>query len=83
MLFIVAAVAIVANTIVAEPRRTVFGIFIMLVGIPAFVLWSSHKGQRATPESRSTVAIASSHASQALSEDINCTRTAHRLPYKD
>ena len=38
-LFIVAAVAIVVNTILARPERSLMGLAIILLGLPAYAWW--------------------------------------------
>jgi APA family basic amino acid/polyamine antiporter len=39
LLFVLSAVAIVGNTVVAEPRRAVVGLTIMACGLPAYAVW--------------------------------------------
>ena len=39
LLFIVAAIALVANTVVAQPRTAVIGLLIVLLGAPAYWIW--------------------------------------------
>ena len=39
LLFIAAAAAIVLNTIVAQPKRAVIGLAVVLVGVPVYGLW--------------------------------------------
>lgn len=39
LLFVVAAAALVVNTIVAEPRRAAVGLALVLIGIPVYLLW--------------------------------------------
>jgi APA family basic amino acid/polyamine antiporter len=48
-LFIVAALAIVANTIVARPVQALAGIGIVLVGTPAYLLWTRQRGRSPRP----------------------------------
>ncbi len=48
-LFIVAALAIVANTIVARPVQALAGIGIVLVGTPAYLLWTRQRGRSLQP----------------------------------
>jgi APA family basic amino acid/polyamine antiporter len=48
-LFIVAALAIVANTIVARPVQALAGIGIVLVGTPAYLLWTRQRSRRLQP----------------------------------
>jgi len=48
-LFIAAALAIVANTIVARPVQALAGIGIVLLGTPAYLLWSRHRGPKPQP----------------------------------
>jgi len=44
LVFIAAAVALVLNTMIAQPRRAAIGLGIVLVGTPAYFLW--HRGKR-------------------------------------
>ena len=39
LLFIVAAVALVINTILTQPGRAVIGIGIVILGVPAYFIW--------------------------------------------
>lgn len=39
LLFIVAAVALVINTIVTQPRRAVIGLGIVILGVPVYFMW--------------------------------------------
>jgi APA family basic amino acid/polyamine antiporter len=48
-LFIVAALAIVANTVVARPVQALAGIGIVLLGTPAYLLWTRQRGPRPQP----------------------------------
>lgn len=41
LLFIVAAGAIVLNTIIAQPGRAIVGIAVVLLGVPAYAFWSA------------------------------------------
>ncbi|HYG99060.1 MAG TPA: amino acid permease [Terriglobales bacterium] len=43
ILFIAAAVALVLNTMLGEPRRAFLGLSIVLLGAPAFFIWSARK----------------------------------------
>ena len=43
ILFVVAAAAIVVNTIFTQPGRAAVGIALVLLGIPAFLFWRSRK----------------------------------------
>lgn len=43
LLFIASAVALVTNTIVAQPVRSALGIGIVALGIPAYLLWRSQR----------------------------------------
>jgi APA family basic amino acid/polyamine antiporter len=40
ILFVAAATALVANTIVAQPGRAAVGLGVVLLGSPAYLLWS-------------------------------------------
>jgi APA family basic amino acid/polyamine antiporter len=44
VLFVLAAAAIVINTIVEQPRQSAIGIGMVLLGVPAFLVW---RGRRA------------------------------------
>jgi APA family basic amino acid/polyamine antiporter len=48
-LFILAALAIVANTIAARPVQALAGIGIVLVGTPAYLLWTRRRGRSPQP----------------------------------
>jgi APA family basic amino acid/polyamine antiporter len=50
--FIVAALALVANTIAAQPMRAALGLAIVLLGAPAYLLW---RRSGANPEKRALV----------------------------
>ena len=43
VLFVVAAAAIVINTVFTQPERAAVGIVLVLIGIPAFLFWRSRK----------------------------------------
>lgn len=43
LLFIAAAAAIVLNTIVAQPRRAIIGLAVVLVGVPVYGMWSQRR----------------------------------------
>jgi APA family basic amino acid/polyamine antiporter len=43
LLFIVAAAALVANTILAQPRTAAIGIVIVFLGAPAYLVWRARK----------------------------------------
>ena len=43
-LFVLAAAAIVINTIVEQPRQSAIGIGVVLLGVPAFLAWRSRRG---------------------------------------
>ncbi|MDD5544797.1 MAG: amino acid permease [Acidobacteriia bacterium] len=43
ILFVLTGAAIVANTIIAEPRNAAIGLGISLVGAPAYFIWKSRK----------------------------------------
>jgi len=40
VLFVLAAVAIVANQVMEQPKESAFGLGIVLLGVPAYMLWS-------------------------------------------
>ncbi|MCA1562844.1 MAG: amino acid permease, partial [Acidobacteria bacterium] len=46
VLFIVAAAAIVLNTLIAQPGRASLGLAVVLLGAPAYLVWRSKSGQR-------------------------------------
>lgn len=48
-IFIIAAIALVANTIVSQPRRAAIGLGIVLAGAPAYVIWRSLAKTRLEP----------------------------------
>ena len=52
MLFIAAAVALVANTIAAQPARAAIGIGVVLAGVPVYFVW-----QRAAQRNREVAAL--------------------------
>ena len=41
ILFVLSAVAIVGNTVIAEPARAAVGLSMVALGVPAFMLWSA------------------------------------------
>ena len=41
LLFVLAAAAIVINTVVTQPRNVIFAIGLMVLGIPAYYMWRS------------------------------------------
>ncbi len=43
LLFIVAAVALVANTVIAQPRTAIVGLIIVFLGAPAYWVWRSRR----------------------------------------
>lgn len=45
LLFILAATALVLNTIVAQPQRAAIGLGIVAVGTPAYLLWNRNRRQ--------------------------------------
>ena len=44
LLFILAAAALVINTIATQPVRAAVGLGIVLLGAPAYLIWRSRKG---------------------------------------
>lgn len=46
LLFILAAAVLVANTIITQPARSALGLGIVLVGLPAYFLWSRNRKER-------------------------------------
>lgn len=46
LLFIVAAAALVANTILAQPRTAAIGLGIVFLGAPAFLIWRARNRQQ-------------------------------------
>ena len=44
-LFILAAAAIVANTLAAQPRQALVGLGIVATGVPAFAVWKRFSGR--------------------------------------
>ena len=47
IIFIVAASALVANTVVAQPGRALIGLVLIASGVPAFLIWKSRSQARA------------------------------------
>ena len=43
VLFIVAAAAIVLNTMIAQPGRALVGLAVVVLGVPAYVIWSAKR----------------------------------------
>jgi len=50
--FILASLAIVANTLVAEPRESVMGLAIVLAGVPLYYIWKRWGGAAGPAKSR-------------------------------
>jgi APA family basic amino acid/polyamine antiporter len=44
VLFVLSAVAIVVNTLVAQPKQGLLGVLVMMTGVPAYLLWKRRKG---------------------------------------
>lgn len=44
VLFILSAVAIVVNTIVAQPTQGMLGVLVMMTGVPAYLVWRRRAG---------------------------------------
>ena len=40
MLFVLAAAAIVANQVMEQPKESAFGLGIVLLGVPAYLIWN-------------------------------------------
>jgi hypothetical protein len=53
MLFIVAAVALVGNTIATQPARAAIGIGVVLLGLPVYFIWRKAKSQTAPNQNQS------------------------------
>lgn len=62
VLFIAAAVALVLNTVLAQPRQSLLGLFAVLCGVPAFYAWRAH-ARRSLP----AVPVGAALASEGLS----------------
>ncbi len=45
-LFIVSSFAVVANQIISDPRESLFGLSLVLFGLPVYYLWSKRTGRR-------------------------------------
>jgi APA family basic amino acid/polyamine antiporter len=45
LLFIIAAVALVGNTIAAQPGRAAVGIGVVLLGVPVYFIWRNQNVQ--------------------------------------
>jgi APA family basic amino acid/polyamine antiporter len=43
VLFVLAALVIVINTVVAQPRQSLIGLGIALLGVPVYLWWRSHR----------------------------------------
>lgn len=52
LLFIVAAAAIVLNTFIAQPRRALVGLAVVLLGVPAYAFWRGTLNASASPAAR-------------------------------
>ncbi|HEX8925854.1 MAG TPA: hypothetical protein VF786_08685, partial [Terriglobales bacterium] len=82
IVFIAAAVAIVVNTILAEPRRAAFGVFIILMGIPAFAAWSWRK-RRGTRNNVTCGSALHTPDLAQVSEDTSRAYIVQAQSYKD
>lgn len=51
VLFVLAAAALVGNTIVTQPRRAIVGIAIVAVGVPAYFVWRARRPEAAPARS--------------------------------
>jgi len=58
LLFILAAAALVINTIATQPVRAAVGLGIVLLGAPAYLIWRSSKGVSGNEPSPSVEEIA-------------------------
>lgn len=47
LLFVAAALAVVLNTVVTQPRRAALGLIVTLVGVPVFFVWRARRGRTA------------------------------------
>jgi APA family basic amino acid/polyamine antiporter len=47
LLFVLAAMVIIANQIVGDPRQSAIGLGVVLAGVPAYVWWTRRVGERA------------------------------------
>jgi APA family basic amino acid/polyamine antiporter len=45
-IFIISSLAIVANQIVSDPAESVFGLSLVLAGLPVYFLWARKKKRR-------------------------------------
>ncbi len=43
VLFIISSLAIVVNQIISDPRESVFGLSLVLAGLPVYILWVTNK----------------------------------------
>jgi basic amino acid/polyamine antiporter, APA family len=50
ILFVASAVAIVGNTIYSQPVRSAIGIGMVLLGVPAYLIWRRRAAEPGTPE---------------------------------
>jgi APA family basic amino acid/polyamine antiporter len=51
VLFVLAALVIVVNTIVAQPIQSLVGLGLALIGVPAYFWWRPRKSKGATSQS--------------------------------
>jgi APA family basic amino acid/polyamine antiporter len=42
VLFVVSALALVLNTLIVQPGRSMAGLLVVVTGIPAFYAWRAH-----------------------------------------
>jgi APA family basic amino acid/polyamine antiporter len=49
LLFVVAAVAIVINTLATTPSRAILGLAIVCLGVPAYLIWQRQRRNGASP----------------------------------
>jgi APA family basic amino acid/polyamine antiporter len=47
LLFVAAALAVVVNTVVTQPRRAALGLIVTVVGVPVFYWWRARRGRTA------------------------------------
>ena len=47
LLFVAAALAVVVNTVVTQPRRAALGLIVTVIGVPVFFVWRARRDRTA------------------------------------
>jgi basic amino acid/polyamine antiporter, APA family len=68
LLFIVAAAALVANTILAQPRPAAIGLVIVFLGAPAYLVWRARKPSQSAGQIHSSGASVADSAHPGATE---------------